>query len=127
MRVINRVVPAMLIIGGSVFLSPPASAEEDSDPCEGATIVGTDADDHIVGTDGSDVIDALGGNDVVEGLGGDDVICGGEGGDWLIGEAGNDRLYGQAHIYVTGSEAILDWRPDILSGGAGDDYFNAGG
>lgn len=126
MHVTNRVGVAMLI-GCSALLPVSASAEEPADPCAVPTIVGTDADDHIIGTEGVDVIDALSGDHVVEGLGGDDLMCGGDGGDSLIGGAGNDRLYGQAHVIVTGMEAVLEWRPDILNGGAGDDYLNGGG
>lgn len=124
---INRVVLTMLV-GGTALVPQPSIAAEAADPCTTPTIVGTDVDDHILGTDGPDVIDALGGNDVIVGLAGDDVICGGNGGDSLIGGAGNDRLYGQEHVTVLASDGTLvEWRPDILNGGAGDDYFDGGG
>lgn len=73
-----------------------------------ATIIGTDAPDRIYGTVGSDVIIALGGDDFIDGapLGGlagqPDYLCGGDGDDQII------------------SHAV-----SRLSGGAGDDHFEA--
>lgn len=127
MRVMTRVGVAALI-GWPAFLPLTVAGAEAADPCAGPTIVGTDADDHVVGTDGADVIAALGGDDVVEGLGGDDVICGGDGGDRLVGGPGNDRLHGQEHVLVLAPDGdVTEWRPDVLDGGAGDDYLDGGG
>ncbi|MGI9596116.1 MAG: ExeM/NucH family extracellular endonuclease, partial [Acidimicrobiales bacterium] len=99
--------------------------------CNGlpATIVGTDARDHIIGTNGDDVIVSLGGNDFVNGRGGNDVIClgdgndfgyGGNGEDTIFGERGRDRILGQnGNDIISGGVAA-----DNISGGRGDDVLD---
>ena len=85
--------------------------------CDGltATLVGTEAGDHLVGTAGDDVIVGLGGSDFITGLGGSDTICGGEGHDLVLGGAGNDVLIGGAGNDLLNPVAELDGNGDIVS------------
>ncbi|MEA2506384.1 MAG: hypothetical protein QOH48_1002 [Actinomycetota bacterium] len=130
---------ALTIFAGICFLSLNlVTAQAASPSCFGrsATLLGTNGDDVIVGTSGSDVIQGLGGNDIIYGGGGDDFICGGAGRDKIFGDRtsattyavpgddtlsggpGNDRLFGDGNG--------VDHGGDIFTGGAGNDYINAG-
>lgn len=107
--------------------SPASAAAAPLPTCDGvrATIVGTDADDHMTATPGDDVIVALGGDDTVLGRGGDDIICGGDGVDELRGGPGDDELHGEREGFrnFRGSRYL---QPDVLVGGRGDDLLDAG-
>jgi hypothetical protein len=83
------------------------------------TIRGEIANDQLSGSKGNDVIYGAEGDDEISGGDGDDRLYGGLGKDTVEGGNGNDRLYddNKATYYVPSS-------PDVLHGGAGDDWFN---
>lgn len=116
-------------IGSFEFTAAPAQAAF----CAGlgATIVGTEGDDHIVGTPGRDVIQGLGGDDRLAGIEGDDVICGGNGDDTIYGGPGNDRLLGATGndrlVGRDGNDILLGYLGrNRLDGGNGRDECNGG-
>ncbi len=104
---------------------------------EYATIVGTDGDDVLEGTEGSDKIAGLKGNDIIYGKGGNDFLCGGDGDDIIYGGLGNDYIigsHGSDKIFGEEGDDNLNGLGhgqregdyDIVNGGPGDDYCNAG-
>ena len=112
----------MVVVGG-----------DDSD-----TINGGGAADALAGGRGADTLNGFGGDDSMEGQSEADRIDGGEGSDLMIGGCGRDRLYGRpGNDTITGEtstnfDSISVCRgagggrfgePDILLGGAGDDYL----
>jgi beta-glucanase (GH16 family) len=96
-----------------------------------ATIVGTNAADHLVGTAARDVILARRGHDRIYGRQGNDLVCGGSGLDELfLGRGadkatsgrGNDRIEGgNGQDFLNGGEGT-----DVLDGGAGTDTCRLG-
>lgn len=89
------------------------------EPCDEASIVGTDGADVLTGTAGDDIIDGRRGNDVIDGRGGNDIICGGDGDDVIRGRGGNDTLYGgDGHDTLHGNRG-----DDVLIGESGNDLL----
>ncbi len=78
-------------------------------------------DDYLNGGDGNDYIDGGSDNDSLWGGNDNDTLVGGLGNDRLFGEDGDDRLNGY------GTTVTNDSQFDILTGGAGSDYFILGG
>ena len=95
-----------------------------------AKLNGGAGNDILDGGGGNDLLSADGGGGNVYGAGGNDVLSGGAGGDdWLWGEDGHDIL--SSAEYGTGGAGndVFDpgvWAADILSFGAGYDYFRNG-
>lgn len=75
------------------------------------SLIGGIDDDTLEGGDDSDTINGGWGHDRLDGGAGDDSLIGGVGSDTLEGGDGNDTLIGDAD--------------DLLSGGAGDDLYDA--
>jgi hypothetical protein len=113
-----------------------------------AMINGGDGNDALVGGDGDDLIIGGLGDDLLTGFGGNDLIVGGDGRDALLGMNGHDVLIaGQVTSTYTASvlramsaewaaskstttdeavevdRAVTDDDADVLSGGAGCDWF----
>lgn len=115
----------VIALAASVTAVPAAHAAQTCDGLK-ATIVGTNRADNLVGTDKRDVIVARGGNDTIKGNGGNDVICAGAGSDTIWGGDGDDRIFGEADAYAADSYGRLRRKGDMLSGGKGNDYLDAG-
>lgn len=92
------------------------TAEEFIDAYENSGFFGA------VGGTGDDYIDGGHGNDAITGSQGDDVLRGNLGADTLIDFEGSNELYGGY-----GNDALIatdtDHAPDLLDGGANDDYL----
>ncbi|MEO1951091.1 calcium-binding protein [Thioclava sp.] len=76
-----------------------------------------------VGGSGDDYIDAGAGNDSITGSQGDDTLRGNLGADYLFDAEGSNALYGgygDDELYASD----LDGAPDLLDGGANNDYLN---
>src|SRR5690349_15395496 len=98
---------AMLLIGGSVLVSAPATAaaqevsvcpNETTAPMNGSpnpdALVGTNAVDRILAGDGDDDVTALQGDDCIHGGPGFDTVQAGQGDDFIFGEDTEDDLSG---------------------------------
>jgi len=87
-----------------------------------ATIVGTDAADHLVGTAARDVIVARRGNDHIYGRQGNDLVCGGPGRDELsLGSGADKAASGRGDDRIEGGDG-----QDFLNGGEGTDLVDGG-
>lgn len=87
-----------------------------------ATIVGTNAADHLVGTAARDVIAAGRGHDRVSARGGNDLVCGGPGLDELfLGRGADKGASGRGNDRIEGGDG-----QDVLNGGEGTDFVDGG-
>ena len=87
-----------------------------------ATIVGTNAADHLVGTAARDVIAAGRGHDRVSARGGNDLVCGGSGLDELfLGRGADKATSGRGNDRIEGGDG-----QDFLNGGEGTDVVDGG-
>ena len=87
-----------------------------------ATIVGTNAADHLVGTAARDVIVARRGNDHIYGRQGNDLVCGGPGRDELsLGSGADKAASGRGDDRIEGGDG-----QDFLNGGEGTDLVDGG-
>jgi beta-glucanase (GH16 family) len=117
MRVVVALVSAIAAVAGT------ASAAA-SPTCFGhkATIIGTNAADHLVGTAARDVILARRGHDRVYGRRGDDLVCGGPGRDELsLGSGADKGTSGRGNDRIEGGDG-----QDVLNGGEGTDLVDGG-
>jgi hemolysin type calcium-binding protein/glycosyl hydrolase family 16 len=117
MRVVIALISAIAAVAGT------ASAAA-SPTCLGhkATIVGTNAADHLVGTAARDVIVAGRGHDRISARQGNDLVCGGPGLDELfLGRGADKGASGRGNDRIEGGDG-----QDVLNGGEGTDFVDGG-
>ena len=94
-------------------------------------IVGRNDRDEIDGSNGTDLIFGQGGRDILDGRAGDDRLFGDAGNDSFTGGLGNDQLFGgDGQDFLNGADTLIGFlgnegrgEIDILTGGAGRDFF----
>ncbi len=138
-------VDVLAAVSGADFLSGGDGDDQLLGGDGAETLLGDDGNDRLLGAAGNDSLDGGAGSDSLQGEAGADTIVGGAGDDQLSGGAnmdsidggeGNNRLNevvgGNVMIEGTritsvalGNESPLNINRIVLSGGAGDDQFDA--
>lgn len=99
------------------------------------TITGGTGADHLIGGDDNDVLNGKAGNDTLEGAAGDDTLTGDLGNDAIDGGADFDLLVETGNFNLTltnsslvglGTDSLLNMDAAFLTGGTGNNTFNAG-